>query len=111
MARNVLTKEGKSVNGKVCEKSVNYWYIEYSRSFHTIVKITGARPISLVQLEKFWNCVLTGSGMGPFTDEWTKLAVECAKPLCFMTCCRVLIIKGGSVGEADITKSCVLGVA
>lgn len=49
--------------------------------------------------------------MGPWTDEWIKVAVEWANPLCFMTCCNVLMISGGSVGEADITKSCVLGVA
>ena len=48
---NLVEKERKSANGKSI----------YSPSFHTIVKITGARPISLLQLAKFWKRVLTGS--------------------------------------------------
>lgn len=92
-------------------KNVSQWQINYLLSFHTIVKITGARPVSLLQLAKFWKRVLTGSWMGPWTDEWIKVAVEWSNPLCFMTCCNVLTISGGSLGEADITKSCVLGVA
>lgn len=37
------------------------------------------------------------------------MAVVWASPLCFIICCRVLIISGGSLGEADITKSHVVG--
>lgn len=37
------------------------------------------------------------------------MAVVWESPLCFIICCRVLIISGGSLGEADITKSHVVG--
>ena len=37
------------------------------------------------------------------------MAVVWASPLCFIICCRVLIISGGSLGEVDITKSHVVG--
>ena len=71
--------------------------------------MTGARPTSLLHLEKFWNCVLTESGIGSLTDEWLNIAVVWASPLCFIICCRMLIIRGGSFGEVNITKSQVVG--
>ena len=49
--------------------------------------------------------------MGRLSDEWLNVAVEWANPLCFIMCCNVLMISGGSLGEADITKSCVVGDA
>ena len=85
--------------------------LKYSPSFQTIVKITGARAISLLQLEKLWKRVLTESGMGRLSDEWLNVAVEWANPLCFIMRCNVLMISGGLLGEADITKSCVVGDA
>ena len=84
---------------------------KYQPFFQTIVKITDARPISSVDEVKFRKCVLTNSGIGPWTDEWTWLAVEWGYFFCFMICCKVQMISGGSAGEADKTKSWVLGIA
>ena len=84
---------------------------KYQPFFQTIVKITDARPISSVDEVKFWKCVLTNSGIGPWIDEWTWLAVEWGYFFCFMICCKVQMISGGSAGEADKTKSWVLGIA